>query len=85
MDYGVEGMKRLLFLLLLAGVVCAECEGAYDPGDDIELGEIDERIVDAFVCGTGAYEKITGGVLAGLIIVMFLVFVFYKIVRKMLQ
>ena len=72
-------MKRLLFLFLLAGVVYAECEGAYDPGDDIEIGELDERITDAFVCGTGAYEKITGGVLAALLVVVFLMLLFYKI------
>ena len=78
----VHKIGALGVLLLLAGLVAAsEC---FTVGEDVEMGEFDERLVDAIVCGTGNYHNISPETIAFLLIVVVISLIFYGFVRTVL-
>ena len=72
-------MKAFVVLLLLAGLVAAtEC---FTVGDDIEMEEFDERLVDAIACGLTDDSKISTSAITTLLIIFFIALMFYGFMR----
>ena len=75
-------MKALIVLLLLAGLVSAT--GCFTVGDDIEIGELDERLVDAVACGLSSTSMISPAVIATLLIITVVILMLFGFVRSIL-
>ena len=75
-------MKAMIIMLLLAGLVSAtEC---FTVGDDIEMEELDERLVDAAACGLSNTNKIATSTISTLLIAVVVVLMLLYFVRSIL-
>lgn len=72
-------MKAFVVLLLLAGLVSARA--CFTVGESIEMDELDERLVDAVVCGLTDGSNLSISVIPTLLIIVLIALIFYGLMR----